>query len=438
MAQLCSLLLILASIGLFSNPSMAHLTGILSQSIEDSELLTAVITNTGPQHIAVLKHNTILDTSHLSMPCRIAENGKPLRMGGSHVMYSGIGKSDLLNLAPGSNFTRHLNMTDYIGHGLADGAQSSRTITASLPSMLQGRESQDGSYQIHPDALGDTSGPQARMGDPSKANLIDIAVQSKALQITVLQDNSQSHNLEKRIVLPPPFNGIKLNKDRFGKCTDAQATNFTSFILGASYLAVAAKNAASDFHNIPFNYFMPATLEAASIVGNAMEGVVKAQLGQGPPVSASCNDDEGLCRPPTLRLGEALPYGYSVYTPGGRPGFIPKIVMCPNGLRLQNNYRPCSAQPGAILTGSYIFLQNLMLITEVSGVVASLWGRPQRSARAINRDVVAGKNTTTDAAALGMLGSWSWDVGLGGNPWNGSPCVENFLHGRLDTSVNLG
>jgi len=148
MAQLCSLLPILASIGLFSNPSMAHLAGILSQSIEDSELLTAVITNTGPQHIAVLKHNTILDTSHLSMPCRIAENGKPLRMGGSHVMYSGIGKSDLLNLAPGSNFTRHLNMTDYIGHGLADGAQSSRTITASLPSMLQGRESQDGSYQI--------------------------------------------------------------------------------------------------------------------------------------------------------------------------------------------------------------------------------------------------------------------------------------------------
>ncbi|MCJ1259582.1 hypothetical protein MMC24_007421 [Lignoscripta atroalba] len=430
MAQARLRLIILAAAALWLNPSMGHLTGVLSHTIEDPEWLTAVITNKGARHVSVLKHNTIFDTSHPSMPCRITDAaGDLLPMGGSHVMYSGIGNSDLLDLAPGGNFTRHLNLSDYI-HLEKPSPELSMTFVVSLPSTVQGLTDHDGSYQIHPDALSDTSGPQLRMGDPLKANLTQIPIHSKPLRVTLHEALHQPRNGIRPRQL---FNGIGIPNNN--QCSDAQVRNMSEAILYSSYLAVAAKGAASDFEHLPFNYFFPATLEAANTVGAAMDKVVAAQLRQGNPVAATCNDVYDLCGPKSPGGGAKL--GYALFS-AATHGFIPRVVMCANGLSLPNNIWPCSGLPG-VVSKAYVFLHELMHIESISGLAAEDFRRPNnyQSARSVNVDVVAGKDTTMDAVALAMSGSWAWEVGLGDGPWSGQPCVQNFLLGNLDSILTV-
>jgi len=52
------------------------------------------------------------------------------------------------------------------------------------------------------------------------------------------------------------------------------------------------------------------------------------------------------------------------------------------------------------------------------------------AAQNVGDAVKAGRDTTTDASAYAFLGSWAWDLGLGGPPWNQQKvCLERFSTG---------
>ena len=55
------------------------------------------------------------------------------------------------------------------------------------------------------------------------------------------------------------------------------------------------------------------------------------------------------------------------------------------------------------------------------------------SPRNMNEALDAGVDTTTDADAYAHLGSFAWDMGLGGPPWNQqTTCLQNFPRGNFD------
>lgn len=145
-----TLILLLSHLSL----SIAQLTGRITRCNHDPDLITAVITNTHTRHVTVLKHNTIFDTSHPAVPFRITDvAGTRLPMGTSHLFYSGVGREDFLDMAPGTNFTREFNLTEYVVLE-PKGSERLQTIEISLPSAFRGLKDHDGVYDVHPAAEG--------------------------------------------------------------------------------------------------------------------------------------------------------------------------------------------------------------------------------------------------------------------------------------------
>ena len=405
--------------------SMANLIGVLSTSEEYPELVIAVITNPGMQYITVLKHNTVFDTSHLSIPFQVTtEDGRRIAVGGSHFMYSGMERGDLLDLPPGKNFTRKFNMTEYIAHEWEKDKEAPGSVIVSLFPTLKGKKYYHDSYETHPNGLGNVSPSQLRLGDLSKLDLEDIYVKSSSLRFTLPPENKHSHYTKRQPTPPNSSPGIGVITHSSGGCTPEQGQNLSNAILQSRYLAVAAKNAAAKFDSLPFSYFLPATIEAANIVGRAMDGVLQAEQRQGPSVVCHCSDIYRRC------VSEQAVLGYAVFVEGGDSDFQAQIVMCPAGLEIPSIITPCSRPPG-YLSIAYVLLHELMHIDTISGVLALDWPQPNgyQNARNINANVLAGKNTTTDAAALAMLANWAWDLGFA----TGTTCMQNWARANFES-----
>lgn len=277
MAQL-SLCSILALLLTQLSSSTAQLIGSLTRCDHDPDLITAVITNTHARHISVLKHNTIFDTSHLSVPFAITDaSGTRLSLGGfSHLFYSGIAQEDFLDMAPGVNFTRHLNLTDYVALE-PEGSDRFRTIRIFLPSAFQGLKDHNRIYDVHSAADGQTINDQLRLSKVSKADLTSISHASAPFQITL---PSPSHRRRPKTRRDPA--GIPAGLQVISNlCNPSDAAKASTGILHASYLAKAALNAASQFGSLPFKYFFPATFTNAGIVAGIMNRVIASQLGKG-------------------------------------------------------------------------------------------------------------------------------------------------------------
>lgn len=221
--------------------STAQLMGKLTRCNHDPNLITAVITNTHTRHISVLKHNTIFDTSHLSVPLKVTNAaGTRMPMGMSHLLYSGVGRDDFLDLAPGGNFTRELNLTEYVA---LEPEESKRlqTIEISLPSAFRGLKDHDGVYDVHPAAEGRLIDGQLRFGDVSKANLTSISHTSVPFQITLSVPARRSRLASRQA---PVSGGLQLAVQQ---CTPRDAAKASTGMLLASSLAGAALNAAAKF-----------------------------------------------------------------------------------------------------------------------------------------------------------------------------------------------
>lgn len=397
--------------------STAQLMGRLTRCNHDPDLITAVITNTHTRHISVLKHNTIFDTSHLSVPFKVTNAaGTGLPMGMSHLFYSGVGRDDFLDLAPGRNFTRELNLTEYVA---LEPEESKRlqTIEISLPSTFRGLKDHDGVYDVHPAAEGRLIDGQLQFGDVSKANLTSISHTSVPFQITLSVPARRSRVEARQAPVP---GGLQL---LVHECTPRDAAKADTGMLHASYLAGAALNAASNFGNVPFNYFFPGNLRAASIVAGVMNRVIQSHLGQGAPIHVTCNDFANRCK---VNRALIIPGYVAQY-----PDFIPAIVLCSTGLSLPLNPTPCSARPGTVSIGN-LLLHELSHVQSISGPGLDVQDEVGGLAQNVGDAVKAGRDTTTDASAYGFLGSWAWDLGLGGQPWNQQKvCLERFSTGQF-------
>jgi len=405
---------------LLSHPSLstAQLIGRLTRCNHDPNLITAVITNTHTRHVSVLKHNTIFDTSHLSVPFKITDAaGTRLPMGASRLFYSGVGREDLLDLVPGGNFTRELNLTEYVA---LEPEESKRlqTIEISLPSAFRGLKDHDGVYDVHPAAEGRLIDGQLRFGDVSKANLTSISHTSVPFQITLSVPARRSRVETRQAPVP---GGLQL---LVHQCTPRDAAKADTGMLHASYLAGAALNAAAKFSDVPFNFFFPPNLGAANIVAGVMNRVIQSHLGQGPPIHVTCIDFANQCKANRMQV---IP-GYVAQYPGFTP---PTIALCPTGLSLPPNPTPCSVRPGAFSIG-LVLLHELLHVRSISGPGLNVEDEVGGAAQNVGDAVKAGRDTTTDASAYAFLGSWAWDLGLGGPPWNQQKvCLERFSTGKF-------
>ncbi|MCJ1376803.1 hypothetical protein MMC20_008048 [Loxospora ochrophaea] len=425
------LLAVLSLLTLPCNLSSAFLIGTLSRSIEDPELLTIFISNPNYRYVSILKHNTIFDIGHPSRPFQVTdEDGHRIRTGGSSALYSGIAKGDLFDFAPGTNFTRQLNITEYICLEHQD-TEAPHSVTISLPSEFHGVDTHDGFYEIPPEASGRSHYGQLRMGETSKANLTVILLQSSPLRVT-LSATQFGAPLRKR--QSEDIHGIRLLIDKVGNCTAEQLWPYRYSIRESAYHGFAGIDAASLFYVLPFSYFFQTTIEASNTVARAMGGVVGAFVGEGPGVLAHCNDRWAACGDPSdVSKG---PIGYVAQL----PGFLPQIVMCPQALTLPANPPPCTAAPGLLSRGS-AFMYLMLNIDAIAGTDMKAWYRPQgiQSARAIHNDVLTGKDTSKDLAAVSMMPSWSFDLGWGGSaepmPYKGNPCMERWASGRFDSNI---
>lgn len=404
-------------------PTTAQLSGALTRCAHAPDLITATITNTHTRHVSVLKHNTLFDTSHLSVPFTLTDAaGTRLPLDGfSRIFYSGVSQADFLDLAPGANFTRDFNLTEYVALE-PERSERFRTIRISLPAAFRGRKDHDGVYDVHPAAEGRVIDGQLRFGDVVKANLTPISHASAPFEITLAlpaRRRSSRRAKNHRRQIPPGLQVITQ------QCNPGDAAKAATGILHASYLAGAALNAASAFGSVPFNYFFPSNYRTAGIVAGVMNRVIASQRGQGDPIGITCKDVAKHCQANRIQVNT----GYAVQDPSNAR--TPIIVLCPAGLALPPNPPPCSQAPGTHTIG-WLVLHEMAHIQSISGPGVDVFDETGQLASQVGDAVKAGQDTTTDANAYAFLGSWAWDLGLGGPPWNQKQvCLERFPTGKF-------
>jgi len=248
---------------------------------------------------------------------------------------------------------------------------------------------------------------------------------SVALPTTSYETDSEAGQLDERDVTP--LRGIQILENT---CTNAELSAVENAILDASYLAGAGINAAENFTQLPFKFFFPGDPSTANWVVEIYHRVLKAQQGDGPLIFVGCHDIDNGCN------ASNNPYGYPGYT----MQFLtqhksPHIIMCPLGLAMNRNPLPCTRSPGGIFLG-WLILRLMIHHRVIFGSGLPLDDRKSATAAEVGAMVAKGQNTVQHVNAYAFLGSWSWDMGLGGPPWNQHhKCLDLFSEGSFDASL---
>ncbi|KAL8857912.1 MAG: hypothetical protein Q9178_005531 [Gyalolechia marmorata] len=190
-------------------------------------------------------------------------------------------------------------------------------------------------------------------------------------------------------------------------------------ILDASYLAQAGIHAAANFDEIPFAYFFDNDIGTANTVAAVLGRVVEVQQRRGLQILATCEDKLNRCTP---RNG-----GYTAQHPNN----FTLLVVCPHGLRLPRNPKPCDARPGAISLG-WLMLHQLVTVKSIAGPAFPIRDASAYTARTMRNLLLRGEDTTKLADAYAHLGSYSYDLGLNPQPWGVEPCRRHFYQGQFD------
>ena len=401
---------------LFCELPSARLTGTLTPS-EDKEVITASLVNSGSDTISISQSNNIFDFRGLSMPFTVTDDaGNKVPIAWTHSI---VIDEDYFDLVPGAEFKRDFNLTDYIDLEPETGSVA-KNISISLPSRIQGFESFSASDR-------ESSTSESRfVNQQSKARGFSprssIILESEPLRLTWTSYARGSH-VEKRQWTSRGISVIP------GSCTGNSLSAIQNSILDASYLAGAGINAATSFTVNPFQYFFSGDIKTSTTVAGVYQRVIQSQQGNGNLIGATCFDQYNNCKTGATNIP-----GYSAQASGRAP----IVVMCPAGLAFPRNPVPCTANPGTISLG-WLMLHEMTHIYSISGPSLDIQDTTGESARDVQDSLDDGIDTTLDANAYGFCGSWSWDLGLGGPPWNQQKtCLGNFPKGNFDTIPTFG
>ncbi|KAI4265121.1 MAG: hypothetical protein L6R38_009639 [Xanthoria sp. 2 TBL-2021] len=253
--------------------------------------------------------------------------------------------------------------------------------------------------------------------------LVTVLFQTTYALPTELLDFGEVSELDKR--QGPTRGGIQIET---GACYGRQLETIRNAVQDASYLAAAGLSAASNFRQVPFTYFFKNDLNTAKDVGAVLQRVIDAQKGLGDPIYVTCQDRYERCGPTNA--------GYTAQflkEPAGSPGSSPIIVACPVGLSLNRNPRPCTARAGAISLG-WLMLHQMVIVKSIAGPTWPIVDIPGREmASEVRGKLVYDEDTTKLADAYAHLGSWSYDLGLGYEPWHQDKnCLDKFWIGQFD------
>ena len=171
----------------FVRLTTAQLSGTLTSSQTDNEIIKVVVTNESKENVSVRSWNNVFDTRALSNPFMVkGSNGSHVPIGGSNIMSAAMNNDHPFDLVPGSNFTREFSLTNYIIN-LPGRPATTELVNITRPSICHGLVGHNGSYQIRPhaDLRYDDSDNLIGLGDFAKANLSTITLSTNHLQLLV-------------------------------------------------------------------------------------------------------------------------------------------------------------------------------------------------------------------------------------------------------------
>ena len=392
----------LAILSWILQPSYTQLTGIITNSFKPY-IITVQISNPTEDKISVLQWNNIFDNS-TQLPVAFSikdDQDAELQIASTYVMRAGVSNNDLYTLEPGQNFTKFMDVRQFLQNTPSGPNGSYPTmISLSLPSSFKGIS---GAVSIAPEAAANLASQSLRLGDFASSGLTDLTLTANILRLSLQFPIYQN--------LDPSFtaatDGIQLNSD----CKAQNATTMSDALFYASIYARAVRLAARGSSSGLYTHFFPSQSRqnVSSIAGAATRSI----HGAGPHVDLYCSDIESLC-------GDANILGYT-FTPSYLGNAY--IVLCPSAIALGRAPEPCSAlQPGVQISASSSHVLLHLLFT-LNNVVKSVISHSIYGPLACSQLVNSTSDPTKNADSFAQLAIAQWAYGLGGAPYHGPSCV---------------
>lgn len=410
------LILLLGISDVYVPLSQAQLMGAVTAAM-DPDIITVKITNIGSTKVPVLRDNNLFDFHGLSMPFSISdESGQKVPIAWTH---SKAIVDEYLDLGPGETFQREFNLTDYMPVDLV----MSVNITIGLPEKLPVLHPHSNLVNIDE---GTDASSVNRQSVLASSSYLYTTLQSEPLDLTWTPRANQPY-IEKRQVQ----RGISILQ---GTCT-GNLFSIVTAIQDATSLAGAGLNASASFGDVPYSYFFSSDVTTATITAGIYQRVIEAKQGILGSIHCACQDLGNFCNTDDTHGPNSFRPGYSANIPAtSRSHQLPLIVICPRSfIILKHIPVPCSDTPntpGAQSLGN-VMLHELVHINSINGGlpmtdlvgVSNAWG--------INNAMKLGENTTLDVSAYAHMASFAWDMGLGGAPWTGEKCLQNWTRGNF-------
>lgn len=217
-------------------PSYTQLIGSM-KNLGNPYIVTLQVSNPTEDTISVLQWNNIFDNA-TQLPVAVTvkdDQGAEVQIASTYAMRAGLSNSDLYSLEPGHNFTKVLDVRQFL-QSLPSGPTGSQpsVISLSLPSSFKGV---NGTVLIPPEAAASLNSQPPTLGDFALSGLKDITLIADVLQLSLRFPMYQN--------LDPSFmaaeDGVQLHSD----CIAQNATDMSNALFDAGVYARAVNLAAS-------------------------------------------------------------------------------------------------------------------------------------------------------------------------------------------------
>lgn len=392
----------LAVLSWLISPSYAQLIGSIT-ILGNPYIVSLQVSNPTEDTISVLQWNNIFDnTTQLPVAFTVKDDqGAEVHLASTYAMRAGVSSSDLYSLESGQNFTKILDVRQFL-QSIPSGPTGSQTklINLSLPSSFKGVI---GNVSIAPRAAASLNSQPPTLGDFASSGLTDITVTAEILQLSLRFPVYQ--NLDSSFAAVE--DGIQLNSD----CKAQNVTDMSNALIDAGIYARAVRLAAAGQSNGLYTHFFStqSRQNVSSVAGAATRNI----HGAGPHVDLYCSDIGNIC-------GDSNILGYT-FTPSYLGNAY--IVLCPSARALGRAPEPCSElQPGVQISASSSHVLFHLLLT-LNNVVKSVISNSVYGSLACSQLVNSRSDPTKNADSFAQLAIAQWAYGLGGPPYNGPSCV---------------